>query len=143
MSPEDFRERLAAVGRTLAGRESEHRSGFEEAWKRAEALRQQVAGGLEGYHEAIARAGAPQLEVELGPVHTDEKHVRSVEFALARGRHRALFIVKSRGEVTLVGPFRTGKNEGPCQSVGWDAKAELDAALLPFLESFLEEAATP
>jgi hypothetical protein len=45
--------------------------------------------------------------------------------------------------VTLVGPFRTGKPEGPCKTFPWDAREELDAALGDFLERFLEEAATP
>jgi hypothetical protein len=143
MPPEDLRERLATVGRNLALREGEHRAGLDDAWKRAEELHQRVSAGLVGYHEAIAKEGAAQLEVELGRVHTDEKHVRSVEFSLARGRHRALFVVKSKGEVIMVGPFRTGKKEGPCQPIEWRTQEELDAAILPFLESFLEQAATP
>ncbi|MGI9430576.1 MAG: hypothetical protein ACR2PQ_00080 [Myxococcota bacterium] len=138
-----LRERLATLGRTLAQREQEHSAGLAEAWEHAHALREVVAEGLEGFETAIREAAAPQLAVELGPVRTDEKHVRSVEFEVMRGRHRALVIVKSRGEVTLVGPFRTGKAEGPCQSVAWDDRAEVLATLAPFLERFLEEAATP
>ncbi len=143
MPPSPLRDRLASVGEGLAAREREHRVAVEEAWTRAEALRAEIAEGLKGYEEAIAKAGAPQLAVDLGPVRTDEKHVRAVEFELARGRHRALFIVKSRGEITLVGPFRTGKPEGPCQSVAWDSRPDLDTALGGFIEKFLEEAATP
>ncbi len=51
--------------------------------------------------------------------------------------------IKSRGDVTLVGPFRSGKVEGPCKSFPFDAERELGEALPAFLESFLEEAATP
>jgi hypothetical protein len=51
--------------------------------------------------------------------------------------------VKSRGEVTLVGPFRDGKTEGPCKSFPFDAESELHDALGDFLEAFLEDAATP
>jgi hypothetical protein len=51
--------------------------------------------------------------------------------------------VKSRGEVTLVGPFRSGKEEGPCRSFPMDAELEISAALGDFLERFLDQAATP
>ena len=141
MPPFSLRERLAEKGRALALREDEYRSGLDEARKRAEALRARVHEGLEGYAQAVS--GAPQLRVTLGPVRADEKHVRSVEFEAFRGRHRALFIVKGRGEVTLVGPFRAGKAEGPCQSFPWNADDEIDGAVAAFLEAFLEEAAAP
>lgn len=141
MSSPSLRERLAEKGRALALREDEHERSLDEARERAETLRSRVDEGLEGY--AQATAGAPQLRVKLSPVRPDEKHVRSVEFEVARGRHRALFIVKSRGEITLVGPFRTGKVEGPCQSLPWDADAEIEEAVAAFLEAFLEQAATP
>jgi hypothetical protein len=141
MPASQLRERLAAKGLALAQREEEHRRGLDEARKRAAVLRTWVDEGLKSYAQAIA--GAPHLQVTLGPVHPDEKHVRSVEFQVARGRFRALFIVKAKGEITLVGPFRTGKTEGPCQSFSWDASTEIDEAVAVFLESFLEEAASP
>ena len=98
---------------------------------------------LAGFHEAATRAGAPHLAVELSPVRVDDKHLRSVEFDLCRGRYRAIVTAKSRGDVTLVGPFRSGKTEGPCKSFPMDAQDELRGALADFLERFLEEAATP
>jgi hypothetical protein len=52
-------------------------------------------------------------------------------------------VVKARGEVTLVGPFRAGKAEGPCRSLPIDANAEIESALGEFLEKLAEEAATP
>ena len=103
----------------------------------------QVAEAVEAFHAAAARAGSPHLRLAVGPVHLDDKHVRAVEFAVERGRHVALVIVKARGDVTLVGPFRTGKTEGPCRTFAWDAAAEIEAALGDFLERFLEEATTP
>ena len=66
-----------------------------------------------------------------------------MQFALRRGRHAAIVTVKSRGEVTLVGPFRQGKDEGPCKTFALDATHEIDAALGDFLASFLQEAAAP
>jgi hypothetical protein len=136
-----LRRRLAEVGRSLAAREAEHAAALDEARREAVALHRVVAGGLEAYHEATG--DAPQLRVELGPVRPDDKHVRSVEFDLVRGRMRAIVTVKSRGEVTLVGPFKAGGTEGPCKSFPFDAREELDKALGEFLESFLQAAATP
>lgn len=138
-----LRDRLAAAGRTIGERESAHEGALGEARQRAEALHAQVAGAVDAFHVAATRAGSPHLRIEVGPVHLDEKHVRAVEFAVRRGRHVALVIVKARGDVTLVGPFRTGKTEGPCHTLAWDAAAEIEVALGDFLERFLEEAATP
>lgn len=138
-----LRDRLAAVGSAIGAREAAHTAGLSEARRIAGGLRDLVAQGLAGFEEAVTRAGAPHLTVDVGEIRLDEKHVRAYEFELARGRHRAIVTVKSRGEVTLVGPFRTGKPEGPCKTFPWDARDELDAALGDFLERFLEEASTP
>jgi hypothetical protein len=81
--------------------------------------------------------------VELSEPRPDDKHLRSVQFDLRRGRHQAIVTVKSRGEVTLVGPFHAGKSEGPCKTFPFDAEVEIEKALGDFLERFLEEAATP
>jgi len=51
--------------------------------------------------------------------------------------------IKSKGEVTLVGPFRIGKKEGPCRSFPVAANEEINDALGDFLERFLQEAASP
>jgi hypothetical protein len=136
-----LRERLAAVGRSLAEREAAHAAALGEARREAEALRRVVAEGLEAYHAAAS--GAEALRVTLGPVRPDDKHVRAVEFDLTRGRCRAIVTVKSRGEVTLVGPFKAGRTEGPCKTFPFDAGEELEKALGEFLEAFLHEAATP
>lgn len=134
---------MARLGRELGEREGAHRADLDEARRRAAALRAAVQDALEGFREAVAAAGAPQLEVRLGELRPDDKHVRAVEFDLARGRHRAIVTVKARGEVTLVGPFHAGKTEGPCKTFPFAADAELQKALGDFLERFLTEAATP
>jgi hypothetical protein len=138
-----LRARLEGLGRRLGERERDQGEGLELARRRAEALHAQVADALEGFHAAAAAAGAPQLRVELSAPRTDDKHLRSVQFDLRRGRHAAVVTVKSRGEVTLVGPFHSGKTEGPCRSFPLAAEDETLRALAEFLERFLEEAATP
>jgi hypothetical protein len=139
----DLRTRLSAAGRLLGAREAAHRSGVEDAQKRCEALRARVADAVEGFHAAAAGAGAPHLRVEVTPVRLDDKHARAIAFEVRRGRHAGVVTVKSRGEVTLVGPFRSGKTEGPCRTFPWDARDDIEQSLGDFLVRFLEEAATP
>jgi hypothetical protein len=139
----DLGERLAALGRRLGERESEHARALVQARSEAEQLRAEVAAALERFHLAAAAQGAPHLRVALGEVRVDDKHLRAVEFDLIRGRHKAVITAKGRGEVTLVGPFRIGKEEGPCLTFPFAARDEIRGALGAFLERFLEEAATP
>ena len=139
----DLRTRLSAAGGLLGAREATHRAALEDAQKRCEALRALVIDGIETFHTAAADAGAPHLRIEVTPVRLDDKHVRAIAFEVRRGRHAGVVTVKSRGEVTLVGPFRSGKTEGPCRTFPWDARDDIDQSLGDFLLRFLEEAATP
>jgi len=136
-------ERLESLGRELGEREASIADALAQARERAEALRADVAAALARFHAAAGKAGAGHLVLEVSPVRVDDKHVRSCEFELSRGRHRAVVTVKSRGEVTLVGPFRAGKNEGPCRSFPLAPSAEFEAAFEAFLSSFVEDATTP
>ena len=138
-----LRERLRDLGRELATREAAEPARLEQARATSRALHGVVAHGLAAFHEAARAGGAPQLEVQLEAPRTDDKHLRAVQFAIRRGRHAAIVTVKSRGEVTLVGPFRQGKDEGPCKTFPIDATSEIDAALGDFLAAFLREAAAP
>lgn len=140
----DLQARLLSIGRRIGEREAAHSQGLVQARERAGRLYTQVAAGLEHFRKAVREAGAEHLvDVELGPPRLDEKHVRAIEFELARGRTRALVVVKSRGDITLVGPFQTGKAEGPCKRFAPEAESDIQAALGDFLEEFLEAAATP
>ena len=142
-STADFGDRFERLGRTLGEREAEHARKIEEARACVEKLRVTVASALEDFHCAARAAGSLHLEIGLSDVRIDDKHVRAVEFELSRGRHRAIVTAKSRGELTLVGPFRKGKAEKPCRSFPFGAHQELHDALGDLLERFLEEAATP
>jgi len=139
----DLRARLTAAGRALGEREAAFQPALAEARKRCDALHAVVGDAIASFHAAAGDAGSPHLRIDVGPVRLDEKHVRSIEFDVRRGRYVGLVIVKSRGDVTFVGPFRTGKEEGPCRTFPWDAETEIRKALGDFLERFLEEAATP
>ena len=141
--PDDFGDRFERLGRVLGEREAAHAADLDRARECAEALRTAVSGALADFDRAARAAGTEHLEFDLSEVRIDDKHVRAVEFEIRRGRHRAIVVAKSRGEVTLVGPFRQGKTEGPCRSFPFDAQTEIRAALGDFLECFFEEAATP
>lgn len=141
--PRDLTDRLSELGRSIGERESSHREGLTRARHCIEGLRDRIERGLEAFHISVSKAGAPHLEIALGDIRTDDKHLRSVEFDLVRGRYKAIVTAKSRGDITLVGPFRIGKTEGPCRTFPFEATDEIDAALVTFLEHFLEEAATP
>lgn len=141
--PASLRSRLADAGRRLGSREAEHGTALSEARLRAAKLHSAVADAVAGFNDGARAAGAPHLVLEVGEPRVDDKHLRAVEFELRRGRHRAIVTVKSRGEVTLVGPFKAGKQEGPCQTFPWGSDADLQRALGDFLERFAEEAATP
>ncbi len=139
----ELADRLEQMGRTLGARESRHTGDLREARRQVGAIRHRVQSALKRFHVAVSDAGAPHFRVEVSEIRIDEKHLRAVEFDISRGRHKAVVVGKSRGEVTLVGPFRTGKPEGPCKSIPFGAETELDNALGDFVASFLEEAATP
>lgn len=143
----NLEEALAERGRALAEREAKHANALERARTLTDALHTIVFGALDAYHRETK--DAPQLTIAQGEVRHDAKHLHAFEFDVRRGRHRALVVVKSRGEVTLVGPFHMGKDEGPCRRVPVDAKAasppspELIQAMGELLDSFLEEATAP
>lgn len=139
----DLAERMEALGRDLGAREAAHGDALEQARVKAAALHEEVKAALERFADAAVAAGAPALDIRVTDPRLDEKHIRSIEFDLRRGRHTGIVVVKARGEITLVGPFRQGKTEGPCRSFPIDAEGEVRAGLGEFLERFAEEAMSP
>jgi hypothetical protein len=139
----DFGDRFERLGRILGEREAAHSADLTDARACAEKLRAAVSRAVADFDRAARAAGTEHLEIGLSEVRVDDKHVRAVEFEIFRGRHRAIVVAKSRGEVTLVGPFRQGKDEGPCRSFPFDSQSSIRGALGDFLERFFEEAATP
>ena len=138
-----LRARFLALGRALGAREAEHAEALGEAWHEARRLHGLVTDALDALHAALLEQGNAHLRVLLSDPELDAKHVRAVQFELRRGRTIGLVSVKSRGDVTLVGPFRSGKTEGPCESLAWTDAPALESALEAFLERFLEQAMTP
>jgi len=135
-------ERLKAIAESVVERERRHAGDMTHAAEKLAELRSTVAGAIDAFNATVAR-DVPQLSIDVSPVRLDEKHLHAHEFELARGRHRALVIAKSKSEFTLVGPFKTGKNEGPCRTFPFSAESDLEDAIEDFLERFLEEATAP
>jgi hypothetical protein len=123
-------------------REDRHRDALADARAKADAVHAQVANAVDHFN-AIVGESVPHLKVEVTPPRIDDKHLHAIEFDLERGRHRGVITVKTKREVTLVGPFRAGKPEGPCRSFPFDADEDLEDALGDFLTRFLEEASAP
>ena len=136
-------ERLEELGRLLGKREAPHGAALERARARAEQLRVGVARALEHFLDAARATGAPFMDAEVSAVRLDDKHLRAFQFELRRGQHRAIVTVKSRAEVTLVGPFRAGKAEGPCRSFPLEESDEFANSLSDFVSAFVEQAASP
>lgn len=135
-------ERVEALARAVAEREAAHAEALDRARARAAALRDRVLPAIETFNRIVGEA-SPDLAVSVTALRTDDKHAHAVEFDLERGRTRAVVTAKSKGQVTLVGPFRTGKAEGPCRSFAFEAEDEIESALADFVERFLEAATTP
>ncbi len=133
---------LEKLGKSLGEREGVHAQRLEHVRERASELYERVRLGLEGFHRGSREAGAPHLVVELSAPRIDDKRIRSVQFDLSRGCHRMIVTAKSKGEVTLVGPFKVGKQEGPCKRIPLDDDAAIDAALGEVLAEFLDTAFT-
>ena len=136
-------ERLEELGRQLGEREARHADALAQARARAEELRGAVAGALARFLDAAHKSGAPHIQIDVSGVRLDDKHLHAFEFELGRGQHRAIVTVKSRAEVTLVGPFRTGKVEGPCRSFPLEHSDEFADSLADFMSAFVDQAASP
>lgn len=136
-------ERMAELGRALGTREAAHAGELEVARQAAVELHAFMSDALSHFHRAACDAGSPHLRIELGRPQLDAKHVRAIEFDLKRGRMRAIVVVKSRGEVTLVGPFAMGKAEGPCRSIAMDDPAQVREDLEDLFVRFLDAAVQP
>lgn len=135
-------DRIEAIAHDVAKREVVHEEALAQALNKAEELHNRVDEAIRRFNDVVSK-DVPHLEVIVSPPRTDDKHLHAVEFDLERGCHRAVITVKSKGVVTLVGPFRSGKKEGPCRSFPIAAADEIEDALGDFLESFLQEAAAP
>ena len=135
-------ERIDAIARSLREREARHADAMASARAKADQLHATATAAIARFSDAVGDA-LPGLRVDVSDPRLDDKHVHAIEFDLERGRHRAIVTVKSKSEVIFVGPFRVGKNEGPCKTLPFDPHGDLEDALGDLIERFLEEATNP
>lgn len=129
-------DELAARDPGLAGR-------LREVRDAARVLRELAFEAVESFRERAAEIGAPYLgNLEVSPVEPDEKHVSCVQFRVSRGRLELLCIAiaEGAGKVRLVGPFKRGKQEGPCAEAPLRG-SEVEKALEDRIEQLVREAA--
>jgi len=138
----NLNERIEAIAEDVAKREESHSEAMAQARTKAGELHGVVSTAIERFNDTVSNR-VPELHIDVSAPRIDDKHIHAVEFELGRGRHRAVVTVKSKGEVTLVGPFRTGKKEGPCRSFPVAASDDIEDAMGDFLERFLQEAVSP
>jgi hypothetical protein len=109
--------RFRKLADELASRDPGLTVRLREVRDAARELRELAFEAIEAYRERAAEIGAPYLgNLEVSAVEPDEKHFDSVQFRVARGRTELLCIAIARepAKVRLVGPFKRGKQEGPC-----------------------------
>jgi hypothetical protein len=128
-------DELAARDPGLAGR-------LRDVRDAARILRELAFEAVESFRERAAEIGAPYLgNLEVSPVEPDEKHIDCVQFSVSRGRLELLCIAiaDGSGKVRLVGPFKRGKQEGPCADAPLRG-AEVEKALEDRIEKLMREA---
>ena len=133
-------ERMSEAGSRFGEREALQAEPLEVAATHARSLHAKVRQALDHFHAAATAAGSGHLVITLSEPSLDAKHIRAFQFEIARGRTRAIVTAKSRGDVTLVGPFDHGKPEKPCYSLSLDEEEQIEEALGDLLEAFFDKA---
>jgi hypothetical protein len=126
-------QRFRKLAEELAARDPGLSQRLRQARDAARALRELAFGAVEAFRQRASEIGAPYLgNLEVSAVEPDEKHVDAVQFRISRGRWELLCVAIARadGKLRVVGPFKRGKEEGPC------AEAPLSG---PEVEKLLEE----
>jgi hypothetical protein len=135
--------RFKRLADELASRDPGLTARLRDVRDAARELREQAFEAVEAFRERAAEIGAPYLgNLEVSPVEPDEKHVDCVQFRVARGRIELLCIAiaEGTGKMRLVGPFKRGKEEGPCADAPLRGP-EVVKALEDRIEQLVREAA--
>jgi hypothetical protein len=136
-------QRFRKLAEELAQRDPGLAARLERAREAARALRDSACEAIEAFRKRASELGAPHLgNVEVSVVEPDEKHLDAVQFKVTRGRLEVICVAIARGDgkLRVVGPFKRGKDEGPCAEaplVGLEAERLLEARI----EALVREAA--
>lgn len=110
--------RIEQLARELAQREAPRAPARQRALVLAGWLHEEAVALRGSFAAAAGAAGAAHLDlIEITDVEPDDKSIRAFQFKIRRGRYEAVVVSKDRGEVMMVGPFKKGQDEGPCDPI--------------------------
>jgi hypothetical protein len=136
-------QRFRKLAEELASRDPGLTVRLRDVRDAARDLRELAFEAIEAFRERAAEIGAPYLgNLEVSPVEPDDKHVDCVQFRVSRGRMELICvaIAQEPGKMRLVGPFKRGKQEGPCMDAPLRGP-EVVKALEERIEQLVREAA--
>jgi hypothetical protein len=136
--------RFEALAAELAGRQVGLPEQLALIREPAEQLRLQAERAVDAFRARARVLGAEHLtHVTVSRLEPDQKHVNCLQFSIERGRHTLLCVAIANadgGKIRLVGPFRSGKTEGPCAEhppCGPEVEAALEQRILDLLREAL------
>jgi len=135
-------QRFRKLAEELAGRDPGLSQRLRETRAAASALREDAFRAVAAFRQRASEIGAPYLgNIDVSDVEPDEKHVDAVQFRIARGRWELLCvaIARAEGKLRVVGPFKRGKEEGPCAEAGLSGP-EVEALLEERIAALVREA---
>lgn len=129
--------RIEQLAEALARRDRDLGPRIARVAEELGALQARAEQSVAAFRHTVARRGAGHLaHVQVDAIVPDEKHVDCMQFKVRRGRWEIACVGRPRGTLLLVGPYRTGKPERPCQEhplPSDGAEAALDDLLLQLL----------
>ena len=135
-------QRFRKLADELAERDPALAARLRGAREAARLLRDAAFEAVEAFRQRAAELGAGYLgNIEVSGVEPDEKHVDAVQFRITRGRLEVICVAVARGEgkMRVVGPFKRGKEEGPCAEAPLRG-AEIETLLEERLAALVREA---
>jgi len=135
-------QRFRKLADELAERDPTLTARLRGAREAARVLRDAAFEAVEAFRQRAAELGAGYLgNIEVSGVEPDEKHVDAVQFRITRGRLEVICVAVARGEgkMRVVGPFKRGKEEGPCAEAPLRG-AEIETLLEERLAALVREA---
>ena len=136
-------QRFRKLADELAERDPDLPTRLRQTREAARSLRDAAFAAVEAFRLRAAERGASYLaNFEVSEVEPDEKHVDAVQFRITRGRFEVICVAIARGagKMRVVGPFKRGKEEGPCADAPLRGD-EVEKALADRIEQLLREAA--
>jgi len=136
-------QRFRKLAEELAERDPSLAARLRHVRDAARVLRDSAFEAVEAFRQRASEIGAPYLgNIEVSPVEPDEKHQDAVQFRISRGRLEVICVAIARGEgkMRVVGPFKRGKEEGPCAEAALRG-AEVETLLEERIAALVREAA--